>query len=318
MPVTVEQSNPASNDPPAAIPPATVAEGSAVPGWLEARRRERSNENTDSPASTSASLKAKPPALKPRPSLKSQGIRIVSGDVTEWARRRVDTWFSKQGMIGAVVSLALHAIVLLILAFILVSQVSTTELSTIMGMQGNSDEFTAEVVLDSELPSDEGESGPLEITDASQIIDSMGLKGDIAESMHLGFGGKGNGEGNSGDGNGLGVGALKIPGHAQTKGSFSAWSDPKDPGPDEDYDIVIQIKLPPNVTKFRASDITGNVIGTDSYRQAIRFRTDEVIPIEQGMARIRIRVPGGHRLVRDTIRIESKLLREKQVFEIVF
>jgi hypothetical protein len=33
---------------------------------------------------------------------------------------------------------------------------------------------------------------------------------------------------------------------------------------------------------------------------------------------LRIRVPGADRLVRDIIRIESKLLREKQVVEIEF
>ena len=86
----------------------------------------------------------------------------------------------------------------------------------------------------------------------------------------------------------------------------------------EDYDIVIQVKLPPNVTKYRGSDISGNVIGTDSYRQAIRLKASELLPVVDGVVQIRIHVPGGGRLVRDTIRVESKILREKQTFEIEF
>lgn len=321
MPVTVEQSNPTSNDPRAESPSVVVPDGGAdIPAWLAARR-ERSVEPetaTDTGTTPPARKPPVPPLPAAKPSLKNLGIRIVSGEATEWARGRVRTWFSKQGMVGVAVSLLLHAVVLAILACILVSQVSKTELSTIWGMQGNSDELGADIILDTEIPGDEGESAPLEITNASQSIDAMGVQGDLTESIRVGLGGKGNGEGESGDGAGLGVGALKVPGHAQTKGSFSAWADPRDPKPNEDYEIVIQVKLPEDVKKFRASDISGVVIGTDSYRQTIKFKSNEVLPIENGIVRIRIHVPGAYKLVRDTIRIESKMLREKQIFEIEF
>ena len=82
---------------------------------------------------------------------------------------------------------------------------------------------------------------------------------------------------------------------------------------------MIQIQLPDKIAKYRGSDISGNVIGTDSYRQVIRVKNpNEMIPIEDGMVQIRIHVPGGGRLVRDTSRVESRMLREKQTFEIEF
>jgi hypothetical protein len=318
MPVTIEHSNQSSDDSggEARLP---ISESAQIPGWMSARR-ERTTEGLD--------LLDKPPTLPAVPANRSK-IAIAAPNTTVASSVDASTkqgwfndWTTPQGMIGIVVSLFLHAIVMLILACLIMSQASTPELTTIWGMQGNSDELSADITMDSEAVSEGGESAPVEVTQASQTLDSLAIQGDLAESMRIGLGGKGNGEGATGEGTGLdggvGAAAMKIPGHAQTKGSFSAWADPRDPKPGENYDIVIQIKLPGNITKIRGSDITGNVIGTDSYRQTIRFKPNELLPIEGGMARIRIPVPGAARLVRDTIRVESKLLREKQIFEIEF
>ena len=58
--------------------------------------------------------------------------------------------------------------------------------------------------------------------------------------------------------------------------------------------------------------------GTDGYKQVIRFKRDETFTVVDGIVQVRIRVPGADRLVRDTIRVESKVLREKQTIEIEF
>ena len=84
------------------------------------------------------------------------------------------------------------------------------------------------------------------------------------------------------------------------------------------YEIVIQFRLPTNVKTYRSSDLTGMVVGTDGYKQVIRFRRDEALNVRDGSVQVRIRVPGAERLVRDTIRVESKVLREKQTIEIEF
>ncbi len=137
-------------------------------------------------------------------------------------------------------------------------------------------------------------------------------------------------------------GLLKAPAGARVvrKGSFSVWTVPKDPLPEEEYKIVIQIRLPDNVRRYRATDLSGEVEGTDGYRQKIPWdprwkgRTDVALTIRDGrMVRLRkggflpisgritqlvIRVPPAKRLVRDKIKIQSRLLKEQQLLEIVF
>lgn len=124
------------------------------------------------------------------------------------------------------------------------------------------------------------------------------------------------------------------------KGSFSVWTVPKDPLPEQEYQIVIQVRLPSNVRRYRATDLTGEVEGSDRYRQKIPWdpkwkkRTDvaltvrkgrlvalrrgDFLPVRDRVAQLVIRVPPARRLVRDKIRIQSKLLKEQQVLEIVF
>ena len=298
-----------------------------VPAWLAARR-ERPAESVALPEeklpASQPSVSPPPPALSTSRRKVSKPIITVDAEPTEvpstmegWVKR----WISNQGMIGIGVSLLVHALVLLILACFLVGQVRKVEEVSLWGTAGNSDEV-GDTTIETELPGDidAGESAPLQMTSVSESLDSIGPHGTIAESMRVGGlgGGNGHGQGVSGDGNGMGVAGPKVPGHAQTKGSFSAWPDPRDPKPGEDYFIVIQIRLPKNITKYRGSDVSGNVIGTDGYRQAIRFKPNETIDVEDGAVQMRIFVPGGGRLIRDTIRVESKILKEKQTFEIEF
>ena len=125
------------------------------------------------------------------------------------------------------------------------------------------------------------------------------------------------------------------------KGSFSVWTVPEDPLPNQEYKIVIQVRLPKVVRRYRARDLSGLVEGTDGYRQKIPWdplwkgrsdvaltvregrlvalRKEGFLPIRNRLSQLIIRVPPANKkLVRDTITIESRLLNEKQVLEIVF
>jgi hypothetical protein len=132
-------------------------------------------------------------------------------------------------------------------------------------------------------------------------------------------GGENGGEGSGDDnGQGLALGWLPPPPGAVRKGSFTAWTTPEDPRPGAAYDIVIEVKLNDKTGKYRLNDLTGRVVGTDGYVQAIRFSRDDVREINKGRIQVRISVPGAQKLVRDVIKIESRRLREKQSLEIVF
>jgi hypothetical protein len=109
-----------------------------------------------------------------------------------------------------------------------------------------------------------------------------------------------------------------VPVTAQSSGSFSVWSDPADPAPGRDYFIVVRVRLPNSVVEYPASDLTGMIMGSDHYRQEIRFKDDEHYPVEGGAAQVRIRVPGAAKMIEDDIIINSKMLRERQEFQIAF
>ena len=262
-------------------------------------------------------LRRKPKRPDPDLTIAKETTEKASVDNRPWLER----FISRQGWIGMGVSFLVHGAILLILAFIVMSTTSRDTIS-VMGLFGDADEVGGDVILDTTLPIDPGDSS-MDMADMSQSLESLpdvgGLGGALEENIRVGFGGTG-GDGQGGEGEGIGVAAptLRIPSHAQTKGSFSAWTDPRDPKPNENYSIVIQIRLPEKIKKYRGSDLTGTVTGTDRYKQTIRFRYSEQFPVEDGLVEIRIPVPGGGFRVRDTIRIESKLLKEKQTFEIEF
>ncbi len=133
---------------------------------------------------------------------------------------------------------------------------------------------------------------------------------------------------------------FKLPesGLAVTKGSFTVWTEPQAPNPREPYLIIIEVKLPTETRAYRVNDLTGYVIGSDNYKQKIpydinaphnSFYTDEDQRLQQmtGSERIMVRgnkvqlaikVPGARRLVKDTIQIRSRKLRERQELELVF
>lgn len=126
-------------------------------------------------------------------------------------------------------------------------------------------------------------------------------------------------------------------GLAVTKGSFTAWAEPNNPQPGQNYLIIIQVRLPDDVKRYRIADLVGEVEGTDSYRQRIPYdsrtrsataaSTPEGLKVIDGSTildvidnriQLAIRVPGAARLVRDKITIRSRRLREEQELVLVF
>ena len=105
---------------------------------------------------------------------------------------------------------------------------------------------------------------------------------------------------------------------AITKGSFTVWTEPADPAPFQPYTVVIEVKLPANTLNFLASDLSGHVEGTDGYLQTIGDGEDQPFEHLGAIAHLRMFVPGAVKMVRDTVKIYSSLLKEQQSIAIEF
>lgn len=226
-----------------------------------------------------------------------------------------------QSLTAFFVSMLLHGSLLVGMACIVFEQ-SDVEVGSLSGVLGKPTEDTdAELFLEAPVVADSG--GTESPSELENLVDRLheSQTRRMTQTALTGVGdGSGAGEG-SGDDDVVALPAVHVPSYAVTKGSFSAWTEPEDPEPGRDYTIRIVVQLPSNwekSTRFRMRDISGMVIGTDGYRQAIRFRPTQTVIVQDGSVQIDIPVPGARRLVRDTIRIESKLLKEKQIIQLVF
>lgn len=151
------------------------------------------------------------------------------------------------------------------------------------------------------------------------------------------------GEGGSTSGTGGGFRMLE-PKNAVRKGSFTAWTVPipqrfgekpkagESPRPGQAYFIAIQVKLQEGRRIYKVNDLSGKITGTDGYKQLIpamayvqekngkitRASIGRLLPIVDGVAQILIRVPGAEALVKDTINVKSRSLKEEQTLELEF
>ena len=226
-------------------------------------------------------------------------------------------------LVGACVSTASHALALIVLTLLVFHLPTENSQLNILGTFSNSShEQTGEVILDSILASDSNsENATLTFPDLEEVLGqelSSKAPGDVLQSLNGPLNGSLNEVSRGEQGESMRLPAIGAPSYAVTKGSFSAWTEPRDPEPGKKYAIVIQVRLPANVKKYRASDLSGVVLGTDSYKQIIRFRSSDEFPINNGGVEVRVIVPGAAQLVRDTIRIQSRVLQEKQTLQIVF
>ena len=125
------------------------------------------------------------------------------------------------------------------------------------------------------------------------------------------------------------------PEDAVTQGSFTAWTEPKDPEPGQDYKIIIEVDLKGDTDNYLRSDLTGFVEGTDFYKQSLNengnnnagglfggtgglWDAKEEFDVGQSSARLSMWVPGAMQLVRDRIVIKSDVLEEEQEITLEF
>ena len=108
------------------------------------------------------------------------------------------------------------------------------------------------------------------------------------------------------------------PPHAVTQGSFSVWTIPVNPDPGEPYQVVIQIRLPHDVTEYDVADLEGFVVGTDGYRKTIPGHRRGTLSVENGFARLVVPIVSADAQVRDVVLIRSRLLKEKQQLVVEF
>ncbi|MBM81048.1 MAG: hypothetical protein CMJ78_10700 [Planctomycetaceae bacterium] len=106
--------------------------------------------------------------------------------------------------------------------------------------------------------------------------------------------------------------------NAVSKGSFTVWAVLDNPRKGEAYFIVVQVKVPDRVRRYRQSDLVGTVTGTDGYRKAICEKPKGYLPIIKGTVQYVVHIAPSQRSVRDIVNVRSKILKEKQILEIYF
>lgn len=233
-------------------------------------------------------------------------------------REKMLRWFASFSARAFGTSFIFHLVVLLLLSLILLTQAGQDRFSTLLSQPGE-EELEFDDGLDTRIEMAGADHEVIELPQLQRnettenLIREPNVTGQLDSLIAAAIG---SGEGNS-EGSGLKF-SLPKGGNAVNKGSFTAWTVPKDPAPGEDYLIVIQIRLPKKVRRYPRRDLSGMVIGTDDYRQPIPDRTRGFAPVKDRLAQIVIVVPGAAELVRDTIQIRSRMLKEQQTLEIVF
>jgi hypothetical protein len=255
-----------------------------------------------------------PPVVQVEP--QGEAPRGVVAALVVWARQSLSYLYLGWGM---TISLAVHAVLLLILALIVIGQNSRDD-SMVFGVFGKpADETVLDLPLDSKLdPATGQDAAPLEFIATTEVSDAAAM---LATSDRILGAIDGDKEDVGEGGTGAALGALsniRVPESAITKGSFTVWTEPEDPKPRQRYFIVIQVKLPASVKQYRLRDLSGDVRGTDRFYKQIRYSGTERKGVKDGVVQIQVAIPGGEQLVKDTIRIKSELLKEEQTIEIVF
>lgn len=191
-----------------------------------------------------------------------------------------------------------------------------------------------EVVGSVEVEMEKQESSVQQLAQHLQESNAAWLKSASEEAFSLS---SVDSQGEAGDGGGI---LLKVPkaGFAVTKGSFTAFTIPATPEPLTPYRIVIEVRLPGDVNKYRVSDLKGEVIGTDGYKQFLPYdkampsatrapaangkevvlTSSSSIDVIKNRVQIIIVVPGARNLVKDRIKIRSRHLREEQELTLTF
>jgi hypothetical protein len=102
---------------------------------------------------------------------------------------------------------------------------------------------------------------------------------------------------------------------------------PKDPRPQQDYEIFVLVNLPFDAADYNLDDLDGTVHGTDGYQAGFgrstppperAYQYAPVIRKEGHSLTIVMRIPGAERLVEDRVAVSSRILGESHELELVF
>lgn len=254
--------------------------------------------------------------------------------------RHLALWVAGGGVVGYVVSLAVHSLVLLAFSLVVLQIGKGTgggSLDTTLGVPGAAgDEYLDTRSFEISAGS---EGLDEQVTVAEPLpLDAPSLDLAVANAFDAQAPGTADGTGEddisvegSGDGD---DGAFELPaggGNAVRQGSFAAWTVPEDPRVGQDYIIVIEVTLPPDTERYARGDLSGQLVGTDGYKVMIpdgrewngarwsRPMRNPAFRRSGDKARVVFFIRGAQQaLVRDTILIRSELLDEQQKLQITF
>lgn len=248
-------------------------------------------------------------------------------------------WLVSNDAFGYATSLALHLILLVLLSIWFVDEVGSGTFST-LASQSDNESIEFDKLLDTRMDLAGGETQVQQLPELAVVeAPDSELQLPIDTDLLLQNSGDFEGEAEEGDDSGTGY-SPPSGGNAVTKGSFTVWAEPVNPGVNEPYTIFIRVRLPDRKWRYRANDLSGIVLGTDAHEQRIPWdprwpgaalktkRNGEgklplpingYLPVKQRHALLMVRVPGARiPKTEDTIVIESKLLKERQTLRIVF
>ncbi|WP_145367145.1 hypothetical protein [Maioricimonas rarisocia] len=252
---------------------------------------------------------------------------------------RFVNWLIGEQATGFGISLILHAILLAILSVQIISNLDSGPMFTTVVEESSPETIEFEAPINTELDRPWADAA-----EADQDFLQPDVSEIPAEPLFNAAAAAPDGGGAAAEGEAGGSIRLFEPENAVKKGSFTAWWIPEaerfgeeveagqNPRPGQNYRIVIQIRVPEKLRVYRLSDLSGDVIGTDGYRQRIPeqafivgkdgslipARRRRTAPVRDGIVQLVFRVPGARADVRDTITVESKMLKEEQSLELVF
>lgn len=112
--------------------------------------------------------------------------------------------------------------------------------------------------------------------------------------------------------------SANLPYGAASAGSFSVWTVPANPKRWEPYTIIIQIRLPDDISEYPLTDLEGIVVGSDGYRKPIPGGRRGLLPVLDGFVRLEVPIVSADARVQDTIYVKSRMLAEAQRLQIQF
>jgi len=259
-----------------------------------------------------------------RPTLDDDATDDVTDDVTEEEDDLTITelfqrWLISSAAVSCILSFLFHASLLIVLSVIILNQaMKAQQIVTVVNTEENDEIGDLIEEMDTKL------SGGSELQEIKlpnvQFVPTDNLLQQPLSQLDMQLPSlEGDGDQDT-DGSGNSGFKFAMPNidNIVRKGSFTAWTVPEDPRPNQDYLIIIQIELPKRIRRYPRGDLSGKVVGTDFYYQPIPGRGPRTLPIRKNKVQLQVKVPGAAQLVRDTILIESKILKESQKLEIVF